>query len=97
MKNRTASVLGVAAVVAASLAITVTAPAASAAVGAGEDRQQSAQTSWWTYTNQTAAQVSHTLSVNKARLTDIRVTNPGSSQRFTITPASSSPISRQAA
>jgi hypothetical protein len=59
-------------------------PAASAAVGPGEDRQIATPTGWWTYNGIDAATVSSKLSANGARLTDIKV-EPGSTDKFTVT------------
>jgi hypothetical protein len=85
MFKATTTLTGVASLVAASLAIAVAAPSANAAVGPGEDRQITAPTAWYAYTNQTAAQVSQTLSTNNARLTDIKLSYSGTSPRFTVT------------
>ena len=46
---------------------------ASAAVGSADDRQLSATTGWWSYTNVSAATVNSLLSTNGARITDISV------------------------
>ena len=67
-----------------------TAAPAAAAVGPGEDRQISAPTGWWAYSNISAAQVTSTLNANGARLTDIRVDHTGASPTFSVTEVSNS-------
>jgi len=56
---------------------------AGASVGPADDRQQTAPTSWWTYTGATAASVNSHLQANGARLTDISVDN-ASTPTFTV-------------
>ena len=58
-------------------AVAITASSARAATGPADDRQQSAPTSWWSYTGVTAAQLSARLTSNSARLTSIQVDDPG--------------------
>jgi hypothetical protein len=53
----------------------VAATPATAAVGPGDDRQQSTPTSWWTYTGVSAATLTSLLNSNGARLTSIQVDN----------------------
>jgi hypothetical protein len=90
MKKRLTTLIGVASLVAATLAVTVAPQSASAAVGPGEDRQISTPTAWWTYVGQTAAQVSTSLSNNHARLTDIKLSYSGNSPRFAVTEVANS-------
>ena len=67
MKKRLTTMIGVASLVAAALAITAAPQSASAAVGSGEDRQISTPTAWWDYTGQTASQVTSKLSTPTTR------------------------------
>lgn len=82
------SLLGATITVGAAM-VAAAAPAA-AGVGPGEDRQISAPTGWWAYSNITAAQVSSTLSANSARLTDIKVDTSSGTPRFTVTEVANS-------
>ena len=57
-------------------AVAVLASSARATTGPADDRQQTAPTSWWSYTGVTAAQLSARLTSNSARLTSLQVDNP---------------------
>jgi hypothetical protein len=90
MKKRLTTLIGVASLVAATLAITVAPQSASAAVGPGEDRQLASPTAWWTYTGATASQVTSSINTNHARLTDIKLSYSGNSPRFVVTEVANS-------
>jgi hypothetical protein len=84
MKKKLASLVATVSLAGGVLAAAVAPLPASAAVGPGEDREITSPTSWWTYTNATAAQVSQTITQNSARLTDIKVTYSGTTPKFTV-------------
>jgi uncharacterized protein YodC (DUF2158 family) len=72
--------------VAVGLCAVVAPQSASAAVGPGEDRQNTAVApSWYVYTGLTADQVATTLSTNNARLTDLNVDVSSGTPKYTVT------------
>src|SRR6516225_4475122 len=59
------------------LALAVVSAGPAGASGPGDDRQQTAPTSWWTYTGISAAALNSKLAANHARLTSLQVDSTG--------------------
>jgi hypothetical protein len=84
MKKKLASLVAVTSLISGVLAAVVTPLPASAAVGAGEDREIASPVGWWAYDNVTAAGVTSLLRTDNARLTDVKVTYSGSTPKFSV-------------